>query len=77
MAFHGSLWVLWNKRNDLVFNNKLTKEPKVVVVIFKLVALLQNWMVMVSEKDKEKSGRAYQAHGFSDLPLRTRVRCPQ
>ena len=55
--------MLWNTRNDLVFNNKLIKEPKVVVVLFKLVALLQNWTVMVSEKDKEKSGGAYQAHG--------------
>lgn len=32
----------------------MIKEPKVVVVLFKLVALLQNWTVMVSEKDKER-----------------------
>lgn len=46
--------MLWNTRNNLVFNNKMIKEPKVVVVLFKLVALLQNWTVMVSEKDKER-----------------------
>ena len=33
---------------------QLDQGAKVVVVLFKQVALLQNWTVMVSQKDKER-----------------------
>ena len=48
----GVMCTFWKTRNNFVFNNKLIPSP--LVVVYKLVALLKSWTILLGENQRDQ-----------------------
>ena len=51
----GVMCTFWKTRNNFVFNNKLIPSP--LVVVYKLVALLKSWTILLGENQRDQVER--------------------